>query len=629
LKQISNFIIYKKQFHTLKKSKFSLKSLAVICLAFTLIGGYQIINSSAATLPTTYYLSPSGSDRNTGTSSTAPWQTITKLNSVTLLTGDKVLFQGGQTFSGKVTLIDEDHGTAAEPITFSSYGTGRATINGGNNEAFDAYNTYGIKIDNLNFAGSGRTTNSKNGISFYNDLAGNVKLSFVHINNVDVSGFGDNGINVGGWNNISGFNDVRITNANSHDNGKGGISTYGQLKGAITNVYVGYSKGYNNTGIATATTNTGSGIVLGNVDGGIVEYSLAYNNGALCNANECAAGIWTYDSNNIVIQHNESYNNKTGSGVDGDGFDLDQNVSNSIVQYNYSHGNDGHGYLLSTVLNGGEHQNNHIRYNISENDDRKVYGGGAITLWGNITSDHVYNNTIYISPNGVGPTNAVTASYRPGELKTGQTFFRNNIFITSSTSKFIDNSMAPTGTPNLVFQQNDYYTPDSSIKIKWAGTTYTSLSSWRAATGQEKNGSADTGLTLNPQLNNPGTGGTVGNAASLTNLSAYKLLGTSPLINKGLNLNSFSISPGNIDYYGNSLPQGNGFDFGAHEVESSAIAKTGDLNSDNSINIFDLSILLTNYGKTSLQSSNPACDLNSDGNINIFDLSILLSLYGS
>ncbi len=54
--------------------------------------------------------------------------------------------------------------------------------------------------------------------------------------------------------------------------------------------------------------------------------------------------------------------------------------------------------------------------------------------------------------------------------------------------------------------------------------------------------------------------------------------------------------------------------------------KTGDVNGDGSVNVFDLSILLTNYGKAGTFSQG---DLNSDGQINIFDLSILLSNYGS
>jgi hypothetical protein len=56
--------------------------------------------------------------------------------------------------------------------------------------------------------------------------------------------------------------------------------------------------------------------------------------------------------------------------------------------------------------------------------------------------------------------------------------------------------------------------------------------------------------------------------------------------------------------------------------------KNGDLNNDNAVNIFDLSILLSNYGKTQAQSTNAKTDLNSDGNVNIFDLSTLLSNYG-
>jgi subtilisin family serine protease len=47
---------------------------------------------------------------------------------------------------------------------------------------------------------------------------------------------------------------------------------------------------------------------------------------------------------------------------------------------------------------------------------------------------------------------------------------------------------------------------------------------------------------------------------------------------------------------------------------------TGDLNGDGVVNIFDLSILLSNWG-----TSDPIADINNDGTVNIFDLSILLS----
>lgn len=51
-------------------------------------------------------------------------------------------------------------------------------------------------------------------------------------------------------------------------------------------------------------------------------------------------------------------------------------------------------------------------------------------------------------------------------------------------------------------------------------------------------------------------------------------------------------------------------------------SKPGDLNNDNQVNIQDLSILLSNYGKTG------SGDLNNDGTVNIVDLSVLMSNYG-
>ncbi|HEX5395377.1 MAG TPA: dockerin type I domain-containing protein [Candidatus Saccharimonadales bacterium] len=49
----------------------------------------------------------------------------------------------------------------------------------------------------------------------------------------------------------------------------------------------------------------------------------------------------------------------------------------------------------------------------------------------------------------------------------------------------------------------------------------------------------------------------------------------------------------------------------------------GDVNNDNTVNITDLSILLSNYN-----TNYPAADFNSDGTVSILDLSVLLSNYG-
>jgi chitinase len=53
---------------------------------------------------------------------------------------------------------------------------------------------------------------------------------------------------------------------------------------------------------------------------------------------------------------------------------------------------------------------------------------------------------------------------------------------------------------------------------------------------------------------------------------------------------------------------------------STLTLKTGDLNLDNSINVFDLSILLSDWGQ-----AGTVADINHDNTVNIFDLSILIS----
>ena len=119
---------------------------------------------------------------------------------------------------------------------------------------------------------------------FYADLPGDVKLDGIRIDAVEVSGFGRDGIEIGSWNGATGFRNVRITGVSAHDNARTGILTYAYQPNVHQSIYVGYSRAYDNTGIAAATTNTGSGIVLGSVDGGTIERSVAHDNGRLCTA---------------------------------------------------------------------------------------------------------------------------------------------------------------------------------------------------------------------------------------------------------------------------------------------------------------------------------------------------------
>ena len=49
-----------------------------------------------------------------------------------------------------------------------------------------------------------------------------------------------------------------------------------------------------------------------------------------------SGAVWAFDATKITLQYKESYANKSGSGKDGAGFDLDGGVTNSVMQNNYS-----------------------------------------------------------------------------------------------------------------------------------------------------------------------------------------------------------------------------------------------------------------------------------------------------
>ncbi len=77
--------------------------------------------------PPTYYVSPTGDDGNPGTLS-LPWLTVGMVNAQALPPGSTVLFQGGGTWTE--SLAPSTSGDAGAVITFSTYGTGRATLDG-------------------------------------------------------------------------------------------------------------------------------------------------------------------------------------------------------------------------------------------------------------------------------------------------------------------------------------------------------------------------------------------------------------------------------------------------------------------------------------------------------------------
>jgi hypothetical protein len=81
-----------------------------------------IISFPACLFATDYYVSNNGSDDNTGTSSSAAWKTIEKVNATNLQPGDRVLFESGGVW--RETLVVSNSGAKNKYIVYTRYGNG-------------------------------------------------------------------------------------------------------------------------------------------------------------------------------------------------------------------------------------------------------------------------------------------------------------------------------------------------------------------------------------------------------------------------------------------------------------------------------------------------------------------------
>ncbi len=88
---------------------------------FTLIA--FVFAASLPALASTYYVdSGGGSDTNPGTSITAPWKTLAKVDTTEFKPGDRVLLRAASVWHEQ--LAPRSSGSAAAPIVFDRYGEG-------------------------------------------------------------------------------------------------------------------------------------------------------------------------------------------------------------------------------------------------------------------------------------------------------------------------------------------------------------------------------------------------------------------------------------------------------------------------------------------------------------------------
>ena len=139
-----------------------------------------------------FYVSPSGSDSNPGSSPDAPWKTLAKVAAAPLLPGDHVHLEGGAVFTEPLAPYAGMAGASDSPIVFDSYGDGRATL---------AASIYLKTVSNLTFEDLNVSPATGKGVfsSATGDGAQGITLRNLAISNVPLAGINSDNPADAGW----------------------------------------------------------------------------------------------------------------------------------------------------------------------------------------------------------------------------------------------------------------------------------------------------------------------------------------------------------------------------------------------------------------------------------------------
>lgn len=523
----------------------------------------------AALLPAAeYHLSPDGDDSADG-SVAAPWRTLARASQFAaepgFKPGDAILLAAGKRFTGKLVLIAPTIGLAGRPITIASSGPEPATIDAGAETAVETTDIGGLVIRRLNLVGTAVAKGKNCGLAINAQSGNGERYPAVVVEDVNATGFSKYGIAIGSWGRTyAGFDGVTISRCQATGNGDTGITIYDQAHKDDLGKYA--HRGLLISDSIASENRSGSGFVLCGVDGGLMERCRAHRN----RGKGGGVGIWTYSARNVVIQHCISDQNKTG-GKDGGGFDIDGGSESCVVQYCYSYGNDGMGFMHCDYPNSRPTVNNTIRWCISENDGRK--GGDDATFayvsWGEGIADCVIENCVgrgVAKNNGrmVGLWSQVLRGYGKSP-RIERCVFRNNIVSMHGPMDLLARIDRPEGG-GVTFQGNLYWAATAPTRWQDGEKEALSLAEWRAM-GFERDGGRDLGACADPMFVGSDGMGEVTAVETLQGATAYRVKAGSPATGLGVVPGPIpGIAPAKKDFSGTQLRQEASISAGAYVV---------------------------------------------------------------
>lgn len=442
------------------------------------------LQKEADRINTTYYLdSINGNDSNDGLSPESAWKTLEKANSVTFQPGTRLLLKAGSIFSG--SLQPNATGCPGEMFVIDRYGEGNKPVINGNGTANAVHldNIEYVEVRNLEITNLSPEKDLRRAVSVISGgttAAGELRpggyIRHVYLINLDI-----NGVNT--WTDRwrggivflsetaatpSAFEDVLIEGCTiqySEANGISFSSVYTDRQGISWGGGAYFASNDVRIRNNLVGNSSGDGIYVTCANDPVIEYNTVWNTGY--DTHTPYAGIWPHNSSNAVIQYNEAFAQKFGYG-DGQGFDVDINCDNSLVQYNYSHDNEGGFILLCTDgASNGFNTDITVRYNISQNDGTISNTGQVFTLSGPINNVKIYNNTVYIAQNL--PVRLVGAyEWGQGKVPTNVNF-SNNIFYNLGTGTYtLPSQSSITFTNNVFYGNHPSSEPYDPYKAKQA-----------------------------------------------------------------------------------------------------------------------------------------------------------------
>ena len=366
-----------------RRTCWSLRRAAVVALCagwIAVLGGPAGLQATVALASgTDYYVdSVNGSDANSGTSPTAPWQTMAAVNGRTFGAGDTINLARGASWTGggagTGTITINGAGSSGSPITVQAYGTGNAPVISNPAPLAAAANAaYGMRI----------------------------VASYVVVQNLLFSSFGEAGIVI--------YGNHALIQDNELTGGGAGLEARSQYD-LITNNY------FHDMHLAAddgqGSSWGGDGIMLNGTSNDEISYNRFVNciapSGSQNSVTDGSAVEFYSAVTNVAIDHNDLYNDNQVSELGSNGTTTDSNdlwADNLIVN--------------SSAWG--------------------VHLGGSFTT--NANGLQIINNTFIVSrptninynPNFIYTDGGNTVGFTAGDL-----VVRNNIFYASGFSMGID-----------------------------------------------------------------------------------------------------------------------------------------------------------------------------------------------